>query len=359
MNEFLIPSSNPIGKIKSGHIAWRSPSNIALVKYWGKYGQQLPANPSLSMTLEHAYTETHIFYKPGNVYDEDGFKFNLDSKPNQKFEIKLKAVFQKWKEYFPFLEKVNLEIHSKNSFPHSAGIASSASGMSALALCLVSLEQLLYQRFTDKEFFQKASYMSRLASGSACRSIYPCFSIWGRLDHIPNSHDAYAIAYERFHPVFASLHDDILIVSGEEKKVSSTDGHALMNDNPYAETRYAQARKNTEELALILRSGDLHRFGEIIEAEALTLHALMMCSNPGYILMHPNTLNIISKIKEYRKATGYPIYFSLDAGPNPHVFYPDEISEEAEKFINAELKKFTENGNILKDKCGTGPVQIN
>lgn len=51
--------------------------------------------------------------------------------------------------------------------------------MSALALCMLSLEQILYQRYTDEQFFRKASYLARLASGSACRSVFPCFAIWG------------------------------------------------------------------------------------------------------------------------------------------------------------------------------------
>jgi len=358
MNEFLIPSSNPIGKLKSGHIAWRSPSNIAIVKYWGKYGSQLPANPSVSMTLEHAFTETHIFYKAGNVFSEGGTKFSLDGKPNEKFESKIKSVFIKWKEYFPFLEDISIEILSKNSFPHSAGIASSASSMSALALCIVSLEQQIYQRFTDKEFFQKASFASRLASGSACRSVYPCYSVWGKSDYIPQSNDAYAIAYERFHPVFATMHDDIVIIDSSEKEVSSTAGHALMVDNPYADIRYKQARENAEELAQVLRSGNVHSFGEIAEQEAMTLHALMMSSNPGYLLMQPNTLQVINRIKAYRNRTGNPVYFTLDAGPNPHIFYPNEIKAEVEGFIHAEIREFAENGTIIQDVCGKGPVQL-
>ena len=82
MNDFLIPASNPPSKIKPGHIAWRSPSNIAIVKYWGKYGQQFPANPSLSMTLENAYTETHLFYKPRAVSDEAiNYSFDNQTQP--------------------------------------------------------------------------------------------------------------------------------------------------------------------------------------------------------------------------------------------------------------------------------------
>lgn len=357
MNDFLIPASNPPAKIKPGHIAWRSPSNIAIVKYWGKYGQQFPANPSLSMTLENAYTETHLFYKPRAANDE-AINYTFDNQKNRAFEARIQLVFKSWKEYFPFLDTIHLDIHSKNSFPHSTGIASSASSMSALALCVVALEQLIYKRFTDKEFFQKASFMARLASGSACRSVFPCFSVWGKTDHVEGSHDAYAIPLERFHPIFASLLDDIIIVSSDEKAVSSSAGHVLMNDHPFAESRYTQARRHTEELNQILKSGDLDRFGEIAEMEAMTLHALMMCSQPSYTLMLPNTLTVINKVRDFRRDTKLPVYFSLDAGPNPHILYPSDINAEVEGFILNEIKPLAEEGKVLKDHCGKGPFQL-
>lgn len=357
MNDFLIPSSNQMAKVKAGHLAWRSPSNIAIIKYWGKYGNQLPANPSLSMTLEQSYTETHLFYRPRKP-NEELVQYFFDTKQELAFEAKIKRVLQAWKEYLPFLDAVALEFHSKNSFPHSAGIASSASSMSALALCMLSLEQILYQRYTDEQFFRKASYLARLASGSACRSVFPCFAIWGRTDHISGSHDAYAIPCERFHPIFATLHDDIIIVNSESKSVSSTAGHALMNDHPFAESRYQQARQHTEELNQVLKSGDIHRFGEIAETEAMTLHALMMCSRPSYTLLLPNTLHVINKIKAFRADTLLPIYFSIDAGPNPHILYPDEAKVEIQKFIESEIKPFAHQGQIIRDHCGKGPVQL-
>ena len=309
------------------------------------------------MTLEHAFTETHLFYKPKDNSTET-LKFSFDNKENRAFEARIALVLKSWKEYLPFLDIIDIDIHSKNSFPHSAGIASSASAMSALALCIVSLEQLIYKRFSDKEFFQKASYLSRLASGSACRSLFPCYSVWGRTDHIQGSHDAYAIAMERFDPIFASLHDDIVIVSSDEKSVSSSAGHALMNDHPFAESRYTQARKHVEELNQVLKSGDIDRFGEIAELEALTLHALMMCSQPSYTLLQPNTLVVLNKIKEFRRDAKLPVYFSLDAGPNPHILYPTSIKASVQQFIEAEIKPLAEGGMILNDHCGKGPVQI-
>ncbi|MCK5857342.1 MAG: hypothetical protein KAG64_07625, partial [Bacteroidales bacterium] len=60
---FLNTSTQLPQKAINGEVAWRSPSNIAFVKYWGKYGVQLPKNPSLSMTLSASYTETKLIFK--------------------------------------------------------------------------------------------------------------------------------------------------------------------------------------------------------------------------------------------------------------------------------------------------------
>lgn len=357
MNEFLIPSSQPLGPVKAGHLAWRSPSNIAIVKYWGKFGRQIPANPSLSMTLEDSFTETHLFYKPADS-GEDPIRYYFNNERSPSFEDRVVHFIEGVKEYFPFIDQLELEFHSKNSFPHSAGLASSASSMSSIALCLVSLEQDLYKRFSDKQFFLKASFIARLASGSACRSVYPCFAAWGQSDGIPNSTDAYAIACERFDPVFATYHDDIVIVSSDEKAISSSSGHALMNEHPFAESRYAQAKANARELFQVLKNGDLKRFGEIAETEAMTIHALMMCSSPGYTLLLPNTLSVLHKVRVFRKETGLPVYFSLDAGPNPHILYPAHIKDSVSAFIRTDIQPLAENGVILHDHCGMGPVQL-
>ena len=159
-----------------GEVAWRSPSNIALVKYWGKYGRQLQSNPSISFTLKNAHTNMRMKYSSGN----GAVTLYFEGKRNEQFEQRIKGYIKSINDIYPFLENVDLEIHSENSFPHSAGIASSASAMSALALCLCSIEKKVFNTLgTDEDFFYKASYLSRLASGSACRSVYPKLAIWG------------------------------------------------------------------------------------------------------------------------------------------------------------------------------------
>jgi len=134
-------------------IEWTSPSNIALVKYWGKFGDQLPKNPSVSFTLKHAVTnmKLELFSKdPGTVTVE----FLFDGKQNQKFQDKIQKYLEKEKNLFPWLERFHLKLTSSNTFPHSSGIASSASSMSALCLCLLSADEWVTgNERSDSEFF--------------------------------------------------------------------------------------------------------------------------------------------------------------------------------------------------------------
>ena len=348
-------------KFKPGTITWKTPSNIALIKYWGKHGIQLPRNPSISFTLDKAFTETTIEYIPKvNANYRVEIDFYFEGERNDVFAEKVVKYFEKLTKIFPFINQFKFVIRSSNSFPHSAGIASSASAMAAIALCLCTMEFEFFGNLKDiSEFRRKASYIARLGSGSAARSVFGYVSIWGQNTEIDVAADLYAIGYGlNVHEVFRTYHDDILIVSDDEKPVSSRAGHQLMEMNIFAKSRYEQANIHFRELLSALRQGNLEVFTKIVESEALTLHALMMTSSPSYILMKPNTLKIIELIRNFRQKTKLPVCFTLDAGPNIHLLYPDNIRERVDDFVETQLKRFCTNGFIIKDQVGEGPIQL-
>ena len=341
-----------------GKVGWASPSNIALVKYWGKKGKQIPQNPSISFTLSECRSETFIEYEKAGKF---GFQFFFEGKENPSFGAKIEKFLLDNQAFFPFINQLNLKVESRNTFPHSSGIASSASSMSAFVMGLIEIERSLSLskgRPVDMDL-QKASYFSRLASGSAARSVFPKLALWGQTEAYQGSSDEYAVSLENdIHPVFKSFRDAILIVSGETKSVSSRAGHALMEGNPYASARYAQANENIKNLLSALQSGDLDTFINITESEALQLHALMMCSNPSYVLMKPNTLNLINVIREFRKETNIPLCFTLDAGPNVHLLYPESEAEKVEYFIKNVLVNYCDQGRWIADQVGEGPKKL-
>lgn len=348
-------------EVEPGSFTWRSPSNLAIIKYWGKHGVQLPKNPSLSLTLSSSFTDTLLEYKPKESGDRNiSLEFTFHQEPNEPFREKVVKFLESVTDIFPFLRQLDLTVRTGNSFPHSSGIASSASAMSALALCLCSLEHELFETLEDDdEFDKKSSYVARLGSGSACRSIFPVASLWGQTGEVQGSSDLFALPMaEEVHDIFKDFHDDIMIASTAAKSVSSRAGHGLMENHPFADARYADAKRKMMNLLSAMRSGDLETFGRIAENEALTLHGLMMSSNPSYILLKPNTLEMIERVRRYREESKHPIYFSLDAGPNLHVLYPGEIIHEVRVFIDEELKPLCEEETYLQDWVGEGPVQV-
>lgn len=335
----------------NGKVAWTSPSNIALVKYWGKKGEQIPANPSISFTLNDCKTTTTLTFTKA---EELSFEVYVDGVREEAFEPKIKTFFERIKEYSSFISHYHFRIDTSNSFPHSSGIASSASGMSALALCICSLEKEISGDLSEELFIKKASFLARLGSGSACRSVFPIMASWGKHPDFENSSEFIATPFTDIHDVFKSYQDTILLVDKGQKQVSSTVGHGLMKDHPFALARFEQANSNMTLLKAALKSGDLKKFNQIVESEALTLHAMMMSSNPYFLLVRPNTIAIIEKVWEYRKQHNLNLTITLDAGANVHLLYPESESEKALAFIRSELVAFCENGAYICDSVGLG-----
>jgi diphosphomevalonate decarboxylase len=342
--------------LTDGSICWQSPSNIALVKYWGKTEPQIPKNSSISFTLTNCHTTTTLHYSPKKIPSRSfDFKVFFEGEEKNSFRPKIESFFNRILDYVPFITDFSFRIETENSFPHSSGIASSASGMSALALCLMSLQKIMDPHLSEADLFQKASFLARLGSGSAARSLEGPLVVWGQHPDVIGSSDLFGIRYPgEIHEVFATFHDTILLVDKGVKQVSSTVGHNLMVDHPFAEARFDQAQNNMSRLMPILKTGDLDGFIDIVEKEALSLHAMMMTSDPYFILMKPNTLEIIERIWAFRKSSKCHICFTLDAGANVHVLFPHKDKEPVDEFIRTELASFCENNQFISDHAGSG-----
>lgn len=360
-------------KISNQSISASCPSNIALIKYWGKYANQIPANPSISYTLNHCRTNTSIEFLANEKFSVQTF---LAGNEEAKFAEKIEKYFTSIEKYLPWILQGSYIIKTENTFPHSSGIASSASGFGAIAKCLMDLDQM----FSIKDessiinqpssfMIKKASFLARLGSGSACRSLYNGLVVWGETPEVEGSSDLFAVKYpdSEIHEIFKNFNDWVLLIHEGEKSVSSTVGHGLMNSNPYAERRFAEARENFVPMKEILKSGDLEKFITLVEHEALTLHAMMMISEPAFILMKTGTMEVIQKIWKFRKETNLPLFFTLDAGANVHLLFPTEkfeirdsrfeekesqisnIKHQIIQFIESELLQHTQKGGVVKD----------
>jgi diphosphomevalonate decarboxylase len=355
--DFII--NNYTNSVENGSFEWSAPSNIALVKYWGKKDNQIPANPSISFTLNQCKTITKLTF---SKRENDGsFSFDLlfEGKPKEDFKPKIQKFFERIFDYCPYLKDFHFTIDTQNTFPHSSGIASSASGMAALAMNVMSLEKALNSSISEEYFYQKASFLARLGSGSACRSVKGSVVVWGNHTEISGSSDLFGVAFpSTIHDNFKNYQDTILLVDKGEKQVSSTVGHDLMFGHPFAEKRFEQAHENLSKIKNVLENGDVENFIKIVESEALTLHGMMMTSMPYFILMKPNTLEIINKIWNFRNETQIPVCFTLDAGANVHVLYPNQNKEAVLQFIQGELVGYCQNGQYICDEIGLGSIAL-
>lgn len=358
-NEF-ISSNLDSSNLQNSSYTCKAPSNIALVKYWGKKGVQIPKNTSISFSLSACFTITKLnVIKTNTLNDNFNVEVIFEGKKNEDFKPKIITFLERIEMYCPYLKQYKLIIDSRNSFPHSSGIASSASGFAAIAHCIMQLEKELNPTMNNAFFTKKTSFLARLGSGSASRSLEGEVVIWGKHSEIKESSDLYGIKFPfELHDNFKNYHDTILLVDKGEKQVSSTVGHQLMETNPFAKQRFLQANENIIKIIEILQNGDLNKFIKIIESEALTLHALMMASNPYFILMKPNTLKIINKIWEFRKKTNLPICFTLDAGANVHILYPEKDKEKINNFVVSSLIEHCQNNAYICDRIGFGAVKM-
>lgn len=343
---------------------WQAPSNIALIKYWGKHGNQLPNNPSLSITLNKAFTTTKFLAVAKDNKDFGNSDISLtylfEGERVEGFENRIRTFLEKMVPDMPFLAEYDLAIESSNTFPHSTGIASSASSMAALALCLTSLDQHHNGKvLPESDFYRRASYLARLASGSASRSVYGGWVSWGKSESIPDSSDEYASPLTLpAHAMFQKPGVAILVASSAKKSLSSSAGHRLMEQHPFSTQRYAQAHTNLSSLLKAMETGDFERFANIVENEALTLHSLLMTSSPDGMLIKPASLHIIQAVRNFRKSTGTPVCFTMDAGPNVLLIFPNDVREQVIRFIRENLLSFCENGHWLDDGMGDGPVKV-
>lgn len=297
----------------------KAPANIALLKYWGKKNEALriPENDSLAMCLDQEFTITTV-------------EFRKDFKEDRVFidgeEVKEKEEERVVEHLERIRKKAGIKLFSqvvsKNSFPAAAGLASSASGFAALTLAASDAAGL---DLSEKEL----SRLARLGSGSACRSIPSGFVYWQGGDSDKNSY-----AYSFYPPSYWDLRDLIIIVQEEKKKVSSTKGHQLASRNPFLKARLELVKENLVKIKKAFNKKDFSLLGEVIESETLSLHSVMLTSQPALIYWQPTTIAIMHKVISLREEGSIESYFTIDAGPNVHLICQKGQEEKLKKEIN-------------------------
>ena len=286
-------------------------SNIALAKYWGKQSESenLPAVPSLSLTLSALSTKTSVCFDEALTSDVVALGgAEQTGRPRERVTALLDKVRA--------LSGVSAyaRVESENDFPTASGLASSASGFAALALAATGAAGLKLPAAT-------ISGLARESSASGARSLFGGYVVLG----------AGARSAE---PLFPGAHFDlrmlVALVTRSEKGTSSSEGMKLTaRTSPYYPAWVAEAPNVYERAVRALREKDLDALGEAMEHSALMMHASMLAARPGLLYFAPQTLALIARVRELR-AAGVAAYFTIDAGPHVKVLTPPARSAEVQ-----------------------------
>jgi diphosphomevalonate decarboxylase len=292
--------------------------NIALIKYWGDLDPDLhlPANGSISMNLRELYTHTNVRFDPSLERDQ----FTLDGKRMEGDGLeRVSKLLDRVRKLGGIKQFAIVESH--NNFPTGTGIASSASGFAALSLAASKAAGL--------DLDEKAlSRLARTGSGSACRSIPTGFVEWQA-----GSSDQDSFAFSIAPAEYWDIVDCIVLVSQDKKSISSSLGHSFAQTSILQSVRIEDAPRRLSICRSAIQNRDFDYMAEVVELDSNLMHAVMLTSTPTLLYWEPSTVAIMHAVQSLRKA-GYPVCYSIDAGPNVHVLCQDELSEEeTERFM--------------------------
>jgi diphosphomevalonate decarboxylase len=293
--------------------------NIAFIKYWGNRDHHLriPANGSLSMTLGGLITESSVELL--EVGADDILTLNGEKKGGPEL-ARVSSFLSVVREIAGRDEAARVE--SKNNFPTGAGIASSASAFSALALAASKAYSL---DLTPREL----SKLARRGSGSAARSIFG-----GYVEMKTGDSDAEAFATPFLPPDHWKLEDWVTVIDRSHKATGSSDGHLLADTSPIQSARVQDTQRRLEACKHALLNRDFANFAEVVEQDTNLMHAVMITSSPGLIYLQPASLMIMRAVQTWRRE-GIDACYTIDAGPNVHVICTSDHSQEVERRLRA------------------------
>ena len=312
-------------------------ANLALIKYWGNSDDilNLPINDSISVSLEALQTTTTIEFSENH---SDTIELNGQQIDEQGLN--------RFKQVLDFFRKTTnfntpVKIISRNNFPTSAGIASSASGFGALAHALYEASDIDYNR-TD------VSSLARIGSGSASRTIISGFAHWQKGNSHENSFASQILAPNDMKIL-------IIITSKVPKSISSKSAMLKSKtSSPFFKQRGDIANSHIPELKDAIINWNFEKVGNITQKEANNLHAVINTTDLGIYYWNETTINIIHKIKDLQDR-GHQVYYTIDAGPQVKIL----LNKDEIELVTSELKSVNEIQDIIISNVGFGSKPTN
>ncbi|MDB8867944.1 diphosphomevalonate decarboxylase [Pediococcus acidilactici] len=314
----------------------RAHTNIALIKYWGKVDSELiiPANDSVSLTLDEFYTDTVVNFSED--YKVNEFWLNGNLMP-YKHMARINRVIDAVKEEYDYPGFA--KIRSFNHVPTSAGLASSASGMAALAGAAADA-------LGDEHDLTNISRIARLGSGSASRSVFGGIVHWHRGSDHESSFVEQVVSEKDI-----DLNMVTVVVNSHQKSIKSTNGmQRTVETSPFYPTWVSESNRMVPEMLAAVKKNDFTKIGELAEHSAMMMHATTLAAIPAFTYFQPDTLKVIRLVTQLRKEHGIECYYTIDAGPNVKVLCQNKDILAIRNF----LKNYFEERQLVIARPGSG-----
>lgn len=298
--------------------------NIALAKYWGKrdFGHNLPAVPSLSVTLSGMATVTTVTFDPALTEDELtlGSATYRAGAPDDKPLRRVSGLLDRVRAEAGVTSRAR--VVSANDFPTASGLASSASAFAALALAASSAVGLAWPA-------ARVSDLARRTSVSSARSVFGGFVELAAGAPGDTSLAAAPIAPPEHWPIRV-----IVAVTREgPKDTGSTEGMLhTTRSSPYYPAWVEGAPELFEAVKRALLARDLEALGDAAEASALRMHAAAIAASPGLLYWTGATVEVLTEVRRLR-ARGTSALFTIDAGPHVKVITTEADEPAVTRFL--------------------------
>lgn len=298
----------------------QAPANIALIKYMGKKDDaiNLPDNPSLSYTLDNLLSSVSLETHPGKkdlwepLYIPGAEPFTLSQSAQDRYLKHLALLKSTFKYTGAFI------VRSSNNFPTGAGLASSASSFAALTLCAIRALCELQQ--VDMPDVLTQAQLSRMGSGSSCRSFFSPWALWNG---------------ETVGPIeipYTKLLHQVVIISHQEKQVPSSEAHTRIKSSPFYASRGTRAAHNLQLLLEAFRNKNWELAHKICWDEFQDIHNLFKtCSDP-FSYMTAETTAVLGSLQTFWEEQKDGPIVTMDAGSNIHLLYRPDQAALSRKF---------------------------
>jgi len=290
-----------------------------LLKYHGLKNKKLrlPFHDSISVCVKELTTTATVDF--GSEYSEDMVLINESVAKGTEAQrvIAVVEALRKLKK-----TKTRAKIVSKNNLEKAKGVGFSAAAFASIAFAASKSLNL-------KIDLPRLSEIARLGAGSASRSLVGGFSIWyanrnGRswarqLDDGTRVKLAMGIV-----PLASNVKTDL--------------AHEESTSSPFFTSRVKTVEATIPKMVHAIRVGNLPEVCRLAEADSLSLHAVTMTGRQGLVLLAPETISVIQRVRKLREEKGVPVWYSMDTGPsvflNTKPEYLDRVCDDIEGNVN-------------------------